>query len=66
MTFSQNIIHFVPVILQTGSGAATLWAAKCTYLTQVGVWFASITGSTTQAVNSIFFGVFFMFFQTSK
>ncbi|XP_053393283.1 protein unc-93 homolog A-like isoform X2 [Mercenaria mercenaria] len=48
-----------------GTGAATLWAAKCTYLTSIGAWYAKITNSSRAGTISVFFGVFYMIFQTS-
>lgn len=49
-----------------GLGAAPLWSAKCTYLTQTAVWYAKQTGATEDDVINRFFGFFFMVFQTSK
>ncbi|KAK7115237.1 UNC93-like protein [Littorina saxatilis] len=49
-----------------GIGAAPMWSAKCAYLTQLGVWFAKLTKQSEDAVINIFFGFFFMFFQTSQ
>ncbi|XP_046375465.1 protein unc-93 homolog A-like [Haliotis rufescens] len=55
-----------PAAVILGLGAAPLWSAKCTYLTQTGVWYAKMTGQTEDAVINAFFGVFFMIFQTSQ
>ncbi|XP_067651790.1 protein unc-93 homolog A-like isoform X1 [Haliotis asinina] len=55
-----------PAAVILGLGAAPLWSAKCTYLTQTGVWYAKMTGKTEDAVINAFFGVFFMIFQTSQ
>ncbi|OWF34739.1 protein unc-93 homolog A-like [Mizuhopecten yessoensis] len=49
-----------------GLGAAPLWSAKCTYLTQTAVWYAKHTGATEDDVINRFFGFFFMVFQTSQ
>ncbi|XP_069113521.1 protein unc-93 homolog A-like isoform X2 [Argopecten irradians] len=49
-----------------GLGAAPLWSAKCTYLTQTAVWYAKQTGATEDDVINRFFGFFFMVFQTSQ
>ncbi|XP_060063155.1 protein unc-93 homolog A-like [Ylistrum balloti] len=49
-----------------GLGAAPLWSAKCTYLTQAAVWYAKHTGATEDDVINRFFGFFFMVFQTSQ
>ncbi|XP_041375305.1 protein unc-93 homolog A-like isoform X2 [Gigantopelta aegis] len=55
-----------PAAIILGLGAAPLWSAKCTYLTQVGVWYSKLTGATEDAVINRFFGIFFMIFQTSQ
>ena len=68
-TDSKFGVKGVPICLFSviiGTGAAPLWTAKCTYLTQIGVWYARITGATKDATVNLFFGVFFMTFQTSK
>lgn len=49
-----------------GFGAAPMWSAKCTYLTQLGVWYSRITKQSEDAVINKFFGFFFMAFQTSQ
>ncbi|KAL3858705.1 hypothetical protein ACJMK2_008966 [Sinanodonta woodiana] len=56
----------IPAAIILGLGAAPLWSAKCTYLTQVGVWYAKMTGTTEDDTINRFFGVFFMIFQTSQ
>ncbi|XP_076438558.1 UNC93-like protein [Babylonia areolata] len=49
-----------------GIGAAPMWSAKCTYLTQMGVWYSRMTKQSQDAVINKFFGFFFMAFQTSQ
>lgn len=56
----------IPSAVILGIGAAPLWSAKCTYLTQTGAWYAKMTGRTEDDIINRFFGVFFMIFQTSK
>ncbi|XP_052248265.1 protein unc-93 homolog A-like isoform X2 [Dreissena polymorpha] len=56
----------VPSAIILGLGAAPLWSAKCTYLTQAGVWYAKHTGSSEDDIINRFFGFFFMMFQTSQ
>ena len=56
----------VPAAIILGLGAAPLWSAKCTYLTETGCWYARLTGATEDDVINRFFGVFFMIFQTCK
>ncbi|BFZ13336.1 hypothetical protein BsWGS_16375 [Bradybaena similaris] len=49
-----------------GLGAAPLWSAKCTYLTQLGVWYAKLTSKDQDGIINLFFGFFFLFFQSSQ
>ncbi|XP_076470259.1 UNC93-like protein isoform X2 [Babylonia areolata] len=49
-----------------GFGAAPMWTANCTYLTQLGVWYSRLTEVPESAVMNKFFGIFFLFFQTSQ
>lgn len=56
----------IPSAVILGIGAAPLWSAKCTYLTQTGAWYSKMTGRTEDDIINRFFGVFFMIFQTSK
>lgn len=56
----------IPAAAILGIGAAPLWSAKCTYLTQTAVWYAKMTGTTSDDVINRFFGFFFLLFQTSK
>ncbi|KAL5021975.1 hypothetical protein ScPMuIL_001130, partial [Solemya velum] len=55
-----------PTAVILGLGAAPLWSAKCTYLTQTGVWYSKMTGTTEDDIVNRFFGFFFMMFQTSQ
>ena len=54
----------VPSAIILGLGAAPLWSAKCTYLTETGVWYARHTGASEDDIINRFFGFFFMMFQT--
>ncbi|CAC5397843.1 Protein unc-93 homolog A [Mytilus coruscus] len=56
----------IPASIIVGLGAATLWSAKCSYLTQLAVWYARLTDATEDDVINRFFGFFFMIFQTSQ
>ncbi|KAK3600236.1 hypothetical protein CHS0354_030267 [Potamilus streckersoni] len=64
--FYATFYTIIPAAIILGLGAAPLWSAKCTYLTQAGVWYAKMTGKTEDDTINRFFGVFFMIFQTSK
>lgn len=56
----------IPASIILGFGAAPLWSAKCTYLTQIGVWYSKLTNQDQDGVINMFFGFFFLFFQTSQ
>ena len=56
----------IPAAIILGIGAAPLWSAKCTYLTEIGSWYAKMTDSSHDDIINRFFGIFFMIFQTSK
>lgn len=56
----------IPGAIILGLGAAPLWSAKCTYLTETGTWYAKMTGTTSDDIINRFFGIFFMIFQTSQ
>ena len=48
-----------------GFGAAPLWTAKCTFLTETAAFYAKLSKETTETVVNRFFGIFFAMFQTS-
>ncbi|KAK3085295.1 hypothetical protein FSP39_001180 [Pinctada imbricata] len=56
----------VPASVVIGIGAAPLWSAKSTYLSQLAKAYAGLTDRTGDDVNNLFFGIFFMTFQTSQ
>ena len=56
----------IPSAIILGLGAAPLWSAKCTYLTETGVWYSRQTGQSDDDIINRFFGLFFMIFQSSK
>lgn len=65
--FYPSFATLIPGAIVLGLGAAPMWSAKCTYLTQVGNRYANLIGdSTSDASISRFFGLFFMFFQMSQ
>ena len=55
----------VLIIILKNKGAAPLWTAKCTYLTETAGYYARISKETTEMVVNRFFGIFFAMFQTS-
>ena len=54
----------IPASVLVGLAAAPLWAAKCTYLTEMGKRYATVSMLTEDAAINRFFGMFFMAFQS--
>lgn len=54
----------IPASVLMGLAAAPLWAAKCTYLTELGKRYAAVSVLTEEAAINRFFGIFFMAFQS--
>ncbi|ODM95223.1 UNC93-like protein [Orchesella cincta] len=64
--FQPSYATLLPGAVIVGVCAAPLWSAKCTYLTHVGHQYAKLTGaSDAEPIIVKFFGIFFLFFQTS-
>jgi len=61
--FYPEFYTLLPTAFILGLGAAPMWSAKCTYLTQVAHKFAKLEGSDPEAIVVKFFGIFFFFFQ---
>ena len=61
--FYPAFYTLLPTAFILGLGAAPMWSAKCTYLTQVAHKFAKLEGSDPEAIVVKFFGIFFFFFQ---
>merc|ERR1719220_1282134 len=61
--FYPEFYTLLPTAFVLGLGAAPMWSAKCTYLTQVAHRFAKLEGSDPEAIVVKFFGIFFFFFQ---
>ncbi|CAF4932154.1 unnamed protein product [Rotaria socialis] len=55
-----------PAAALVGLGAAPLWTSKCSYLTDTGTIYAETKGVHKDVVVNRFFGIFFMFFQSSQ
>ncbi|XP_050733429.1 UNC93-like protein [Eriocheir sinensis] len=64
--FYPQVWTLVPTSIILGLGAAPMWSAKCTYLTQVGSKYAEIVGENSEVVIVRFFGIFFLFFQSTQ
>jgi len=66
---AQFYPHFgtlIPGAIILGMGAAPMWSAKCTYLSQVGGIYGEITQEPVEPIIVRFFGIFFLFFQSSS
>ncbi|XP_069973711.1 UNC93-like protein isoform X2 [Penaeus vannamei] len=64
--FYPRVWTLVPTSILLGLGAAPMWSAKCTYLTQVGTKYAALVGENAEVVIVRFFGIFFLFFQSTQ
>lgn len=56
----------IPASALVGFAAAPLWTAKATYLTTLGRRYAQIGKSVPEAIINRYFGIFFLFFQSSQ
>lgn len=64
--FKPSYGTLIPFAVVVGIGAAPLWSAKCTILTHIGYQYAELTGRKNAEVVIVrFFGIFFLFFQSS-
>ncbi|XP_043496956.1 UNC93-like protein [Polistes fuscatus] len=64
--FYPRFYTLVPAGVLLGLGAAPMWAAKATYLTQVGGVYAKLTDQPVDAIVVRFFGFFFLAWQTAE
>nr|XP_018917377.1 PREDICTED: UNC93-like protein isoform X1 [Bemisia tabaci]XP_018917378.1 PREDICTED: UNC93-like protein isoform X1 [Bemisia tabaci]XP_018917379.1 PREDICTED: UNC93-like protein isoform X1 [Bemisia tabaci] len=64
--FYPRFYTLVPAGVLVGLGAAPMWAAKATYLTQVGAIYAKLTDQPVDGIIVRFFGFFFLAWQTSE
>ncbi|KAG8282946.1 potassium channel regulator activity protein [Homalodisca vitripennis] len=64
--FYPKFYTLVPAGVLLGLGAAPMWAAKATYLTQVAGVYAKITDQTVDGIVVRFFGFFFLAWQTAE
>lgn len=64
--FYPKMETMVPGAVIIGIGASCLWSAKCTYLNEIGFKYAKLINEKVDVVIVRFFGIFFMFFQTSQ
>ncbi|XP_043230217.1 UNC93-like protein isoform X2 [Amphibalanus amphitrite] len=64
--FYPRSYTMIPAAIILGFGAAPMWSAKCTYLTQVGKIYAEIIEDASEPIIVKFFGIFFLLFQSSQ
>ena len=64
--FYPRFYTLVPAGVLLGLGAAPMWAAKATYLTQVGAVYAKLTDQAVDGIIVRFFGFFFLAWQTAE
>ncbi|CAG0883173.1 unnamed protein product [Cyprideis torosa] len=64
--FYPEFYTLIPGGIILGLGAAPMWSAKCTYLTQIAMKYSELSRERTEAVIVRFFGIFFLFFQSSS
>jgi len=64
--FHPEFYTLIPGAIVVGIGAAPMWSAKCTYLTQVGNRYAELCRMDVEPIIVRFFGIFFLFFQSSS
>jgi len=64
--FKPEFYTLIPTAFILGLGAAPMWSAKCTYLTQVANRMAIINREDAEPYIVKFFGIFFFFFQCNS
>lgn len=64
--FYPRFYTLVPAGVLVGLGAAPMWAAKATYLTQTGAVYAKLTDQQVDGIVVRFFGFFFLAWQTAE
>lgn len=64
--FFPKFYTLIPTGVLLGLGAAPMWAAKATYLTQVAGVYAKLTDQPADAIVVRFFGFFFLAWQTAE
>ena len=55
-----------PASVLTGLAGAPLWTSESSYVTQIGMLHAERKGRKSERGVTLFFGIFFALFQTSK
>lgn len=66
LQFYPRFYTLVPAGVLLGLGAAPMWAAKATYLTQAGGVYAKLVDEPADAIVVRFFGFFFLAWQTAE
>ena len=61
--FYPQFYTLIPGAIILGLGAAPMWSAKCTYLSQVGNIYAELTNQPVEPIIVKFFGTPIMIFR---
>ncbi|XP_035685784.1 protein unc-93 homolog A-like [Branchiostoma floridae] len=64
--FYASWYTLMPMSVTLGLAAAPLWTAKSKYVTTSGIRYAGMVGETQEDVITMFFGIFFMVFQSGQ
>ena len=64
--FHPEFYTLVPGAIILGIGAAPMWSAQCTYLSQIGNVYGELTNQPVEPILVKFFGIFFFFFQSNR
>ena len=64
--FHPEFYTLVPGAIILGIGAAPMWSAQCTYLSQIGNIYGELTNQPVEPILVKFFGIFFFFFQSNR
>jgi hypothetical protein len=64
--YHPNFYTMLPAAACVGLSAAPLWASKSFYLTHVGNQYAGLVSDKAEIIIIRFFGLFFMYFQSSQ
>jgi len=64
--FKPEFYTLLPTAFVLGLGAAPMWSAKCTYLTQIATRMAALNREDSEPYIVKFFGIFFFFFQCNS
>ncbi|CAH1229826.1 UNC93A [Branchiostoma lanceolatum] len=64
--FYASWYTLIPFSVTLGLAGAPLWTAKSKYVTTSGIRYAGMVGETQEDIITLFFGIFFMVFQSGQ